>query len=403
MRAYVAAALAALLMGCATPPPVENAATCESSPALADLASARDAARAHYAYAPAGGVSVDAIYASLTESAAAAETRPQHLQALEHFVFGLADHHAHLSANSRNSPRLVPSGASVWVEHRGGRFIAAQVRPGSAAREAGLREGMEILTVNGAPMSALRLPPHSRRHADAARSFTARVALAGSYSEDAVITAGAATGAITARLTPAPGNADALATLSYPAPDVALIRINNSLGNTDLPATFDALMARARTARVVILDLRDTPGGGDSVVGRPIMSWFVEGERGYQRHRKQGRDWTETVTGRPDAFRGRLLVLVDHWTGSMGEGVAIGLRSAAGATLIGTRMAGLRGAMDSFRLPCLNIDLRLPVEQLFTVSGEPRENASPDVLIDEAALAAEPDAILAAALRLADR
>lgn len=407
MRHFPATALALILLGCATPP-IPDTASCESMPALTDLIAARDAVRTHYVYTPAGGVTVDELYDELAERAAAAETRPQHLQVLERFVFGLADHHAHLSANSRSSPRLIPSGTSVWVEYRDGRFIATQVRPGSTAREAGLREGMEILSVNGAPMLELSLPPHSSANSTTARSFAARVALAGTYAEDAVITARGASGAWTARLAPAPAPAnddDRLATLSYPASDVALIRINNSLGNTELPQAFDTLMQRARSARAVILDLRDTPAGGDSVVGRPIMSWFFEGVRGYQRHRKHGREWLETVTGRPDAFRGRLVVLVDHWTGSMGEGVAIGLRSGAGAILIGTPMAGLRGAMESFPLPCLGVDIRLPAEQLFTVEGEPRERAMPDLLIDEDTLSAADtgDPILAAALQLAER
>jgi C-terminal processing protease CtpA/Prc len=109
------------------------------------------------------------------------------------------------------------------------------------------------------------------------------------------------------------------------------------------------------------------------------------------------------VTGRRDAYQGRLIVLVDHWTGSMGEGAAIGLRSAAGAKLVGTQMAGLRGAIESFPLPCLGVSVRLPVERLYSVDGTPRELAQPDVIVTEAELAAAglEDAILGRALQLA--
>jgi carboxyl-terminal processing protease len=132
------------------------------------------------------------------------------------------------------------------------------------------------------------------------------------------------------------------------------------------------------------------------------MSWFVAGERPHQIHeRPDGERWTETVIGRAEPFRGRLLVLVDLSTGSMGEGTAIGLRAAAGATLIGTPMAGLRGAMGSFPIPCLNADLGLPVERLFDVDDGPREAAASDILVTEDRLAAAgmEDAILHRALR----
>ncbi len=88
----------------------------------------------------------------------------------------------------------------------------------------------------------------------------------------------------------------------------------------------------------------------------------------------------------------------------MGEGMAIGLRSAAGATLVGTSMAGLRGAVEPFPLPCLaGVSIRIPVEQLFTMEGQPRESAAPDVIVGESDLAAasESDAILAVAMQQA--
>lgn len=86
----------------------------------------------------------------------------------------------------------------------------------------------------------------------------------------------------------------------------------------------------------------------------------------------------------------------------MGEGTAIGLRAAAGATIVGTPMAGLRGAIESFDVPCFGISLRIPVERLYEVNGTPRELAKPDVLVTEEDLAAaQGDAILNRALMLA--
>ena len=395
------------LCACAVSPKTVRSApercTAETA-ALLDLEAARDAVRDHMAYSLGGGATLEEAFTPLRPQAEAARTPAEHLRVLESFVFALADHHTGLSANSASSPRLVPTGSSVWADHRDGKWVVAQVRLGSAARRAGLREGMVITQVNGVTADALVLPPHLPDGSAVAAGFAMRVALAGTHAQDAVVVAVGQNDRVEARLA-LTEQADAeLASLSFPSSETALIRINNSLGDDDLPAQFAVLMSRARSARVILLDLRNTPSGGDSSIAKPIMSWFVQGERGYQRHRGGSREWAETVRGRRDGFDGRLIVLVDHWTGSMGEGLAIGLRSAAGATLVGTPMAGLRGAIESFPLPCLDgVSIRMPVEQLFTMEGQPREFVAPDVIVSESDLAAagESDAILAVAMRQA--
>lgn len=362
----------------------------------------RDAAKRSMAYPLGGGVTADSVYADLETQARAAATKAEHLRVLEAFVYALGDHHAHLSTNGPLSPRLVPSNASVWVESRNGDLVVAEVRSGSPARGAGLREGMVIERIDGQPVSeALKPPPATPEYAEAMRGFAARVALAGTHSHDAVIVARGA-GAVEARLSQPVEKDEGLASLNFPRPDVALIRLHNSIGNTDLTPVFSGIMKQAGKAKTIILDLRDTPSGGDSVVAKPLMAWFADGQRGYQKHERGGKSWIERVNGRRDHFQGKLIVLVDHWTGSMGEGAAIGLRSAAGATLVGTPMAGLRGAIESFPVPCLGVSVRLPVERLYSVEGTPRELAAPDVVVTEAELAAAEtrDAILERALSL---
>jgi carboxyl-terminal processing protease len=395
------------LSACAVSPTAARSAparcTAETA-ALLDLEAAREAVQEHMPYPLGGGATLEDAFRPLRTQAEAARTPAENLRVLESFVFALADHHVGLDANSASSPRLVPTGSSVWADHRDGNWVVTQVRLGSAARRAGLREGMRITHVNGVTADELVLPPHVTGRSSAAAGFALRVALAGTHDRDAVIVAEGQQGRIEARLGLVEQTPGALASLSFPSSGTALIRIHNSLGDGDLPVQFAALMSRARKARVILLDLRDTPSGGDSSIAKPIMSWFVQGERGYQRHRRGDREWVETVRGRRDRFEGRLIVLVDHWTGSMGEGLAIGLRSAAGATLVGTSMAGLRGAIEPFPLPCLaGVSIRIPVEQLFTMEGQPRESVTPDVIVSGSDLAAagESDAILAIAMRQA--
>lgn len=64
----------------------------------------------------------------------------------------------------------------------------------------------------------------------------------------------------------------------------------------------------------------------------------------------------------------------------MGEGLAIGLDGMERATVIGTPMAGLRGALYSHTLPHTGIEIRIPAERLYYIDGTPREEFVPPVL-----------------------
>jgi carboxyl-terminal processing protease len=384
---------------------------------MADLVAMRAAVKEAMAYPLGGGVSVDSVFESLKVRAQAPMTREEHLRLLEAFVYALGDHHVHLSTNDKRSPRLVPSDAHVWTEWRAGALVVSELRRRSRplTQEASLREGMAIVTIDGIPTEqALKPPPSVPDRAEAMKGFAGRVALAGTRDKLTTVTArddagrtvevvipGASTDSAN---TSSQGGDHSLASLTFPRANVAMIRLNNSIGNTDLTPVFDDLMQRALAMRTLILDLRNTPSGGDSVVAKPMMAWFVDGKQGYQRHERGAKAWVEQVEGRKGRFHGKLIVLVDHWTGSMGEGAAIGLRAAAGAVLVGTPMAGLRGAIESFDVPCFGVSIRLPVERLYEVSGGPRELAIPDSLVSEEDLAAathSEDVILNRALLLA--
>jgi carboxyl-terminal processing protease len=165
------------------------------------------------------------------------------------------------------------------------------------------------------------------------------------------------------------------------ADDRLIIRFNDSLGNSDTIAAFDAAMAQARPGQTVVLDLTDTASGGNTSVARGVMGWFVSEARPYQIHnlpseeRETGvpRQWVEQVLPRPGKrFEGPVVVHVGRWTGSMGEGLAIGM-DALGARVEGDRMAGLLGAVHDLRLEHSGLMIKLPAERLYAVDGTPRE------------------------------
>jgi carboxyl-terminal processing protease len=159
----------------------------------------------------------------------------------------------------------------------------------------------------------------------------------------------------------------------------------------ELLQDLDAALKELESTAGLILDLRDTPSGGNTTVARGIMGRFLEREGFYQKHslpdeeRASGvkRSWVEVVSPRGDhPYKAPVVVLVDHWTGSMGEGIAIGMDGLKRATVVGTRMAGLLGATRQITLPNSGIGVSFPAEKLFHVNGTPREDFVPTVPVD---------------------
>ena len=115
------------------------------------------------------------------------------------------------------------------------------------------------------------------------------------------------------------------------------------------------------------------------------MGWFVDAPTAYQIHnlpaeeRETGvpRQWIEQVLPRPGKrHRGPVTVRVGRWTGSMGEGLAIGL-DALGADVVGGPMACLLGAINDHPLPNSGMVIKLPTERLYAVDGTSREAFRP--------------------------
>ena len=93
------------------------------------------------------------------------------------------------------------------------------------------------------------------------------------------------------------------------------------------------------------------------------------------------RRFIEQVKPRAPRFQGTLVVVGGHWTGSMGEGLVIGLDGAAGAQTFASDMGDLKGALYPLELPQSGATLELGVEALFHVNGAPRADYVADVVL----------------------
>jgi len=89
---------------------------------------------------------------------------------------------------------------------------------------------------------------------------------------------------------------------------------------------------------------------------------------------------------------------VDHGTGSVSEGIVIGFDAFKRVTTIGTKMAGLSGAIYSYRLPNTNIGFSFPVEKLYHINGTPRELFTPKIVVDLTNQKVNEDRVLETAL-----
>ena len=313
------------------------------------------------------------------------------LRYAEDRLASLADHHAITGSSFSNSWAIVPSFADLWIVAEGGTYKVDAVRPGSPAMNAGICRGDILVSIGDVPISAavttfwrnLGLDVTPRRAA-----YAARVLAAGRRDRSRKL--GIQPAGARVRLLTLPSlyeNERQQPPFSvYYNEQTATIQANNSLGDDAAIRAFDQAMARVSPAMRVTLDLRDTPSGGNTVVARAILGWFVDHARGYQIHNRPEDErstgiphqWIEEVLPRTGKYTSNLPdVLVGRWTGSMGEGLAVGF-AALGARVEGDRMAGLNGSVEDIPLGNTDLTIKLPTERLMTMTGVAREDFRPE-------------------------
>ena len=320
------------------------------------------------------------------------------IQLLETVNNELYNGHISLNTNLPSSNRLIPTGADLWVKYQKQKFIITAIREGFGAEQSGLKPGMSITYYNGVSMdSAVQyfLPKSVSAHDERMYEYAANMLLAGRHNIKRSITA-LWNGLEKTYYPDSSGNkTDSVSSkiLEYrKLPNhLGYIKVNNSLGNDNLIKTFDEALDSLWDTKGLFIDLREKPSGGNTTVARAIMSRFIEKEMPYQKHslpseeKQYGvkRSWVELVSPRGKIYKKPLVLFVNRWTGSMGEGIAIGFDGMHRAWIVGDKMAGLLGAIYSFTLPETNIGFSIPVEKLFHVNGTPREDFIPKFLVSE--------------------
>ena len=349
----------------------------------------------------------------LRPRAARIKDRETFIRLLEELIEHLCDHHAHLGVNTPTSPRLIPSGSDLWAEYRDGEAYISDVRAGSNAERAGLRQKMQIVSIDGRlthEAVTARLPVGLSSDNSIARAWALRTLLAGRHNDSVRVEVRDGVKDQIVEFEPGgrdrPGEPLTSRILEL---NIGYVRIHDSLGFEGTKSAWDAALEDLTATRGLILDLRDTPGGGNTSVARALIGRLISVELPYQRHElpnkehreKARHSWVERVEPRGlNTYDKPVAVLVGRWTASMGEGVAIGLDAMQRARVFGSSMAGLRGAIYSRKLTHTDIPVQVPAERLYHLDGTPREAFVPEVVVEQKV---GEDATLNAAIQWLDR
>ncbi len=308
------------------------------------------------------------------------------IKVLEQITRELHNGHVGLNTNLPSSHRLIPTGTDLWVGYKDHEFIVSAIREGSLSETLEIKLGDRITGINQRPINEVvkeYLPKSTKKYSDRMYEFIANMLIAGTHDTKRLITVN---DSLTLNLEAFKNKeSESYIETKLLTDAIGYIKFNNSLGEEDMILAFDNAIDDMSTTDGLILDFRETPSGGNSTVARAIMSRFIKKERPYQRHsfpfeeKLYGieRNTIELVSPREKTYTKPLVVLCGKWTGSMGEGIVIGLDAMDRALIVGTEMAGLLGAIYSYTLSETEIGFQIPAEKLFHINGTPREDFRP--------------------------
>lgn len=316
----------------------------------------------------------------------------QFIRIVENTIYELYDAHVSINRNLKSSFRLIPTSTDAWIQIKNNKYYIADIRSGFEIEKTGLKVGAELLRINNRKIEDLVkevLPKSFKNPKDEVKEFFANLWFAGKHNEERNISVLENGKEKQYHLNKPKASKEESEILSSRIIEnnIGYVKINNSLGNNEVIKAFPKKVDEFRDTKAIIVDLRDTPSGGNTEVAKSIMGKFISETIPYQMHERVGlerefgikRSWIELLTPLKNPYKKPVIVLVGRWTGSVGEAIAQGFDNIKSATVVGTEMAKLLGAIQCDKLPNTKINVCFPVEKLFHVNGTPREKFIPEI------------------------
>lgn len=363
--------------------------------------------RLFYAYLERDDFDVDAQLARSKQLAVQAKTDADFRRILHQTAYMFTDPHFIVGPFGDDDYNIIPTSSDLKVNWQGGKLMVVDVRAGSDAALNNIQPDWVLTHIDGDEVVTAAKKPFG----DIAESLTGRqlnyganLAVNGRRKGERTLSFMTGQGDIKTITLPSPrefarriNDAPAIISQRLPSANNAVpqdrnygvLKINNQLGNNDLIAEFDKALEAVLETDGLILDLRNTPSGGNTEVARSIMGHFVTEARPYQIHEIPSlereftvpRRFVEYVKPRTPYYGKPVVVLGGHWTGSMGEGVVIGMDAAAGAHTVVSDMGDLLGALSNYNLNYSSARIDFGNETLFHVNGLPREDFEGDIFL----------------------
>ncbi|WP_431291961.1 S41 family peptidase [Pedobacter sp. P26] len=215
------------------------------------------------------------------------------IQLLENIFNELYNGHSSLSTNLKTSNRLIPSGSDLYIEKSGNRYLIKDLRKGFGADLAGLKIGMEVTLFNGKPIDEQLkkfLPKFADQYNQKMYQYAIDMLFAGTHDSNREIVA-TENGKPTTFHPVSYGNRNELFYSKVLNESTAYIKINNSLGSNNLITAFDQAFDSLFQYKNLIIDLTETPSGGNSTVARAIMGRFTDKLLPFQVHEFDEREY----------------------------------------------------------------------------------------------------------------
>ena len=346
-----------------------------------------------YAYLDDKKIDIECIKEKYTKKIDELKTKSEVILLFEYLLNEFYDSHISLSTNIRESYRL---SSPIYIEIEKGKAFVKNIWQTQIKNLDTNILGAEILEFNEVKFSNKidDFPSFCNDKTDIKiRNWIANKVISGKYSEPRILTLKLKNGSKTKFDIDNLKIINDQTLLSTETKNsIGIIRINNSLGNNQLIEVFDETLNSLSETKGLIIDLRNTNNGGNTYVAKGIMSRFIDKELPYQKHQyiesyenqpKIVRSWLELVSPRSNQYTKPVVILVGRWTGSMGEGIAVGFDGMKRAEIVGTEMKRLAGSDFDFKFNNQNFGYKLILQKLYHINGTPREKYVPPNYISQ--------------------